>query len=154
MKREEHGLSRTTEYSSWISMRRRCYDKKRDKYQYYGGRGIRVCKEWRHSFLQFLSDMGNKPTTKHSIDRIDNNGNYEPSNCKWSTQLEQTSNRRDTVNSITFKGERISYRDLAAKYGLNHRTLRDRIVVIGLTPEDAVLGVGVRAYKKKPPRIN
>lgn len=81
-------------YGSWSSMRRRCNDKNRHNYRYYGGRGIKVCERWQNSFPNFLLDMGERPSSKHGIDRINNDGNYEPSNCKWSTISEQAKNKR------------------------------------------------------------
>ena len=90
----KHGLSRTTEYRSWHAMLWRCYDQRAPSYRYYGGRGISVCAEWRRSFEQFLRDMGSKPSVKHSIDRIDPSGNYDPANCRWATAKEQASNQR------------------------------------------------------------
>jgi len=82
-------------YGSWSSMRRRCYDTKRHNYKYYGGRGVKVCDRWNQSFLLFLEDMGERPSKSHTIDRIDNNKDYTPDNCKWSTKTEQSMNRRD-----------------------------------------------------------
>lgn len=89
-----HGLSRTAEYTTWVNMIQRCTNSKSTYYGSYGGRGIKVCDRWLHSFLAFYEDMKTKPSAKHSIDRIDVNGNYEPNNCKWSTDSEQMSNRR------------------------------------------------------------
>lgn len=83
-----------TEFASWQTMLQRCYRKDAINYERYGGRGIRVCKRWKNSFLNFYKDMGKKPTAKHSIDRINNSKSYSPKNCKWSTPKEQCKNRR------------------------------------------------------------
>lgn len=84
----------TTEYKAWDNMKSRCYDTKRHNYKNYGGRGIKVCDRWRTSFENFLSDMGRKPGPEYSIDRKNNDGNYEPGNCRWATASEQRCNQR------------------------------------------------------------
>ena len=94
-----HGHSRragntSSEYRAWRSMKDRCTNPKDTDFHHYGGRGITVCERWISSFVDFYSDMGPKPTSDHSIDRINNNGNYEPGNCKWSTWIEQNNNKR------------------------------------------------------------
>lgn len=86
--------ARGPEYMSWIEMKRRCDNPNAHEYKHYGLRGIDVCQRWRDSYDDFLADMGRIPSSKHSIDRINNDGNYEPSNCRWATPSEQLRNRR------------------------------------------------------------
>jgi len=93
-----HGHTRngkvSSEYIAWMGMRDRCFNPNGDSYPYYGGRGITVCEKWCASFENFFSDIGPKPSPDHSLDRIDVNGHYEPTNCKWATKKEQMVNRR------------------------------------------------------------
>lgn len=98
---EGHGGAYTLEYNSWLNMKQRCLNKDSQDYHYYGARGITVCDRWKNSFQNFIDDMGKRPNKKLTLDRINNDGNYEPSNCKWSTRSEQTFNQRRSRVSAT-----------------------------------------------------
>lgn len=87
-------LERTPERRAWLDARRRCHDPRAAAYANYGGRGIRMCEEWRFSFEAFLAHVGRRPGPGHSLDRIDNDRGYEPGNCRWATPTEQGRNTR------------------------------------------------------------
>lgn len=97
----KHGMRYTVEYDIWSGMIQRCYDEKHHTYKYYGARGITVCGRWRNSFMAFYEDMGKRPNNNMSIDRINNDGNYEPNNCRWATPRQQAYNRRDATWTTT-----------------------------------------------------
>ena len=117
--RTEHGLSRGRLYGIWRGIHRRCLQKDNAGYPQYGGRGIKLCQRWqgKSGFMNFVSDMGPRPTPKHSVERIDNNGNYEPGNCKWATSKEQQRNRRGN-RILELNGERMTLTDWAKRLGV------------------------------------
>ena len=125
-----HGFTCRTvscpEYASWSGMKARCYNPHEKNYHNYGGRGILVCERWRTSFLTFWEDMGPRPSPRHSIDRIDNDGNYEPANCRWATRTQQGNNRRGNVY-ITYHGETHTHQEWARLLGIPLSTLRNRL---------------------------
>lgn len=112
-------------YVTWCGMKQRCYDKKQPHYKNYGGRGIEVCDRWRNLFQAFFDDMGPRPF-KMSIERIDNDGNYEPTNCRWATPKEQARNKR-ARRMVTIDGVEQHIAEVAEKYGLDMRTLDKRL---------------------------
>lgn len=120
------------EYGQWANMISRCHNPNASKYQRYGGRGISVCHRWKAGldgktgFECFLSDMGPRPTKKHSIERNDNNGDYCPGNCRWATNKEQSRNRSNN-HPITYKGETMCMLAMAEKHGISYYVLRNRV---------------------------
>lgn len=119
-----HGKTKTKTYKVWNSMMERCYSNNHRSYPNYGGRGISACERW-FSFENFLVDMGEQPTG-FTIERIDVNGNYEPSNCKWASYKEQANNRRNT-HYLTFNGVTLSIYLWAERLGMNPRTITSRV---------------------------
>jgi hypothetical protein len=117
-----HGLSQSVEYTIWRTMKQRCFEPSSESYHLYGGRGISVCDRWRDDFAAFYADMGPRPSDKHSIERIDNDGNYEPSNCCWATRNEQARNRRTNVR-IEHEGKNLTIAEWAEITGLRQHTI-------------------------------
>ncbi len=100
----------------------RCEDVNYDHYSDYGGRGIKVCPEWRMSYEAFLKDIGRAPSKTHSLDRINPDGNYCKENCKWATKMEQSRNKRNNIN-ITHDGRTMILKDWASQYNLNYKSI-------------------------------
>lgn len=113
------------EYGSWRKMRERCRDPNHDRFKDYGGRGVKVCPQW-DDFEVFLRDMGPKPTRDHTIERKDNDGNYEPSNCVWATPREQSRNKTNTL-FVEYNGVRMKLADLADELGLSGSRIAGRL---------------------------
>lgn len=122
-----HGATRSPEWKCWISMIARCTCKTNHKWPKYGGVGIAVCDEWRHSFVTFLRDMGPRPSAIHSLDRWpDQGGNYEPSNVRWATPKEQVQNSSKPV-FLTYNGRTLCLADWGKETGINWFTISTRV---------------------------
>lgn len=144
-----HGMSRTPTYSSWQRMIDRCTNAKNKHFENYGGRGVVICHRWRISFKNFLDDMGIRPDGT-SLDRVNNDGNYEPGNCRWATRSQQQSNRR--VNHlITINGETRTITQWSLVSGISTCTISSRIR-LGWKHEDAVfMALNQGHYRRSTP---
>lgn len=118
-----HNMSKSKEYNTWRHIKERCFNKKSEFYDNYGGRGITMCERWKDSFEHFFADMGYAPSSEHSIDRINVNGNYEPGNCRWATDRQQGQNKRATFY-ITYGGRIKSTCEWEDLLGLKRGRLR------------------------------
>lgn len=136
-RRKTHGGSYTVEYRNWRGMLTRCYNRNNPAYPNYGGRGITVCDAWRQSFSQFLEDMGERPSSGASVDRMDNDGPYSPQNCRWSTHLQQANNRRSN-RIISVFGQTRTVMEWSRVTGISRRSIVARIDRFGWSPERAV----------------
>lgn len=144
-----NGLSKTKEHSAHRDMKQRCYHKNHPHYKNYGGKGIYVCPRWLNSFLDFLEDIGNAPSEKYTLERIDSNLNYTCGHCPhcitnnqilnvtWATRHDQARNKSDN-DWHTYKGETLVLKDWAIKFNIPYLTLWMRVNEYGYTFEDAV----------------
>jgi hypothetical protein len=142
----KHGQHDSPTYSCWERMIQRCNNPNEAAFGNYGGRGISVCERW-GSFENFLADMGERPTSKHSIDRIDNNGNYEKANCRWATRSQQDRNLRRNV-WVTHEGRTMILADWAKEAGVPQQVLRGRLNQCNWSFSDAI-STPVGKYSKK-----
>lgn len=132
----KHGMTKSPEYRIWAAIKARCLNPNVINTHLYGGRGIKLCNAWMISFEQFFKDMGPRPSPKHSIERKDTNGNYEPANCKWATSIEQNNNRRNN-RIITVNGESKTLAQWSRSSGIGIGTICYRLCH-GWSEQDAV----------------
>lgn len=137
----KHGMSSggriQAEFRIWIGLIRRCTDPNDVSYPLYGGRGIKVCRRWLESAANFVADMGLRPSRHHSIDRIDNNGDYEPGNCRWATRVQQARNTRRS-RMLTFRGVTKPLPVWAEEVGISQKTLASRLNLMKWSVEEAL----------------
>lgn len=124
----KHGRTGTPEYHTWRSMIERCENPNATGFDRYGGRGIAICRQWRESFESFLADVGERPSPAMQLDRVDNEGNYEPGNCRWATIKEQANNRRKRKPALVveFNGQSRTLSEWAEHLGVKVGTLHCR----------------------------
>ena len=140
-KAKTHGMASRGKhpvYKIWKDMKRRCENPNNSSFAFYGGRGIKVCERW-HEFTNFFVDMGDRPTPQHTLDRIDNDGDYEPGNVRWATRKEQRNNQRPHRNAhfITAFGMTLQLSQWAQRNGIDKGLIWHRLRA-GWTPEQAV----------------
>lgn len=124
--RKTHGKTGTVEYRAWRHMMNRCYNKKMQNYVRYGAKGVTVCPEWRGSFETFYAELGDRPSARHSLDRIDGTRGYESGNCRWATTEEQQRNR-NVSRFVEYEGVRWFVKDLALAKGLTYKQAHKRL---------------------------
>ncbi len=133
---EKHNMSKSREYAAWARAKRRCTDPNNSDFHLYGARGIKMCSRWMDSFSTFYQDMGSRPKGM-TLDRINNNGNYEPSNCRWATRETQANNRRNVIR-ITINQETHTIAEWSKITGLSRSRIWQRINRLGWNHEKAV----------------
>lgn len=132
-----HGHYYKPEYSTWKRMRERCLNPECRDYPEYGGRGIKICERWMNDFEAFYQDMGQMPSSRHSIDRIDFNGNYAPENCRWATPKEQSNNTRRNL-FYDYCGRKMTLSEVCDLEKLDYKRIYHLVRTKGLKVEDAV----------------
>ena len=133
---KKHGFSKITEYNSWNNFRTRCNNPNHRYYKNYGGRGITYDPRW-EVFEVFFTDMGRKPSPDHTLDRIDNSGNYCKENCRWSNRCEQANNTRNN-KLLSYEGKTMTYSNWERFLGLKHGVISDRIRLHGWSVHDTL----------------
>ncbi len=122
----KHGKRYISEYKVWLGMRQRCTNPNDTSYPEYGGRGIKICYRWLESFENFYDDMGTRPSKKHSLNRINNDGHYEPDNCEWATDKTQANNKRNT-KKLEYNGSLVPIQILCERFKISKATLQARL---------------------------
>jgi hypothetical protein len=143
--KQTHGMLRSPEYEAWHAMKQRCTNPKNKAYANYGGRGIEVCDRWM-SFENFYADMGPRPLGM-SLDRIDNDGPYNPKNCRWATTVQQGNNRRSNKRFVV-NGEELTLSELSIRYGISVQTLSWRMYKLGMSAVEAATRAPLRVRVK------
>jgi hypothetical protein len=144
----------TQVYRIWIEMKQRCYNKSNKRYKQYGARGIRVCKRWKESFENFAKDMGPRPLGRagrrsdYSLERINRDKDYTPSNCRWATKIEQARNRSNNI-LVTINGETKCLPEWVEQYGIGYKTVHDRLRKGWTAIEALTTEIGTRKRKRK-----
>lgn len=144
--RRKHGWSKTPEYNAWSEMKQRCLNPQNHAFQNYGGRGIGVCDRWINSVENFIADMGPRPSSSHTLERRDVNGNYEPNNCYWATWAAQSNNKRVSL-SFTHGGRTMTLKEWSNELGIGYTTLHYRLER-GMSFEEAI-STEVRPWKRQ-----
>lgn len=131
-----HGWNRTPEHNAWVGIKGRCYYPSSPSYKRYGARGIKMCQRWRDSFAAFLTDVGPRPGSDYSIDRVDNDGHYEPGNVRWAT-IHQQQRNRSSCRMISCFGKELTLVEWSEKTGLGQATISGRLAR-GMSTEEAL----------------
>lgn len=148
-RQERHGKRGTPEYAIWLQMKGRCLNPRNKRYQYYGGRGIKLHPTWETSFLAFLQDVGPRPSPAMSLERTDNDGHYAPGNVVWAPRTRQPANR-GFCWTLTHGGKTMLATDWAKEVGLPYRALRQRLLTYKWPIERAL--TTPLGHKKRQPR--